>query len=283
MKHARIFAAEFIGTMLLLVVGFNALFNDGISTSIGLALSVGFTVFVISAVMGPVSDAHVNPAVTIGLALMRKMDLDKVLTYLVAQFLGGLAGALLGFWISRGQDGGFSPNEFNFRISGWQQLSPGNSYDWVSMALVGVIFTGMVVLTYLAVLTRGHTRSGSSLAAGLAYAVVIYAGVEIAGVSVNPALSFGTAVFAGGDAFEQVWLIMLFAFIGAVVGVLGFLAIEEASLEDTMLGDYALARKARDMASSTVNTAAGAASAAADGVGDAAESVKDKVTGEDDD
>ena len=97
--------------MLLFVVGLNAIFNDGISTPIGLALSIGVTVVVISAIMGPVSGAHINPAVTIGLAIMRKVDPDKVLTYLAAQFLGGLAGGLLAFWIARGRDGGFSPDE----------------------------------------------------------------------------------------------------------------------------------------------------------------------------
>ena len=177
MRHAKIFAAEFIGTMLLFVVGLNAVFNDGISTPIGLALSVGVTVVAISAIMGPVSGAHINPAVTIGLAIMRKVDPDKVLTYLVAQFLGGLAGGLIAFWIARGREGGFSPDEGNFAISGWEQL--GGGYDWVTMALTVSILTGVVVLTYVAVASRGEPRAGSSLAVGLAYVAAVYAGLEM--------------------------------------------------------------------------------------------------------
>lgn len=280
MRHAKLFAAEFIGTLLLVVVGFSALHNGSVSTPIGLALSVGFTVVVISAIVGPVSGAHINPAVTIGLAIMRKVDPDKVLTYLVAQFLGGLAGAYLSFAIARGRDGGFSPDD-SFAVSGWAQLSS-NGYDWVSMAIAVIVLTAMVVAVYIAVATRGPARGGSSLAVGLAYVAAIYAGLNVVGVSINPALSFGTAVFAGGDSFEQVWLIMLFAVIGAAVGVMAFLAIDDASLEDTMLGQSAIARKARDVATSAVDTTAGVAADVADKAGDAAGAVKDRITGDND-
>ena len=285
MRHAKIFAAEFIGTLLLVVVGFTALNTGSASTAIGIALSVGFVVVVVSAIMGPVSGAHINPAVTIGLAIMRKVDPDKVLTYLTAQILGGLAGAYLTFAIARGQDGGFSPDD-SFAVSGWEQLS-GSGYDWVSMAITTIVLTAMVVATYVAVTSRGQTRGGSSIAVGLAYAAAIYAGLAVVGVSINPALSFGTAVFAGGDSFDQVWLIMLFAVVGAAVGAMAFLAIDDAALEDTMLGESKLARKARDVASAGVDTAAGAAAGVAgavggvaDKVGDAAGATKDKLTGD---
>ena len=291
MRHAKIFAAEFIGTMLLFVVGLNAVFNEGISTPIGLALSIGVTVVAISAIMGPVSGAHINPAVTIGLAIMRKVEHDKVLTYLAAQFLGGIAGGLIAFWMARGREGGFSPDEGNFAISGWEQL--GGGYDWVTMALAVSILTGVVVLTYVAVASRGEPRAGSSLAVGLAYTAVVYAGLEMVGIAVNPALSFGAAVFAGGDAFEQVWLVMLFAVVGAALGVMMYLAAEDVSLEDTMLGESALARKARDIGTTTVHGAADVTAGAAGAVGDvadkvtdtvsdAADAVKDKLTGDDD-
>ena len=92
-----------------------------------------------------------------------------------------------------------------------------------------------------------------------------------------------------GDVFEQVWLIMLFAVIGAAVGCLVYLAAEDASLEDTMIGDYAVARKARDVASGVVDTTAGVTAGAAGVVGDVADraggvagAVKDKLTGDDD-
>lgn len=290
MKHAKLFAAEFLGTLLLVVVGLTAWYTDSVGTPVGIALSIGLTVVVISAFVGPVSGAHINPAVTIGLALMRKADPDKVPTYLVAQILGGLAGAYLSFAIVRGQDGGFSPDE-DFAVSGWQRGS--GSYDWVSMALVVAIFTGLLAAVYIALNARGEARGGSSLAVGFAYAVTIYAGLGVVGLAINPAVSFGTAVFAGGDGFEQVWLIMLFQLVGAVLGVLLFLAIDDASLEDTMLGESALARRARDVASSGVDTAAGAVSSAAGAVGgaagavadkveDATDAVKDRITGDDD-
>ena len=287
MRHAKIFAAEYIGTLLLVVVGFSALYSGSVDTSIGLALSIGFTVVVISAIVGPVSGAHINPAVTIGLAIMRKVDPDKIPTYLVAQFLGGLSGAYLTFAIARGRDGGFSPDD-GFAVSGWEQHSS-NGYDWVSMAIAVIVLTAMVVAVYVAVTMRGQARGGASLAVGLAYVAAIYAGLGVVGVAINPAVSFGTAAFAGGDGFEQVWLIMLFSIIGAAVGVMAFLAIDDAALEDTMLGDYAIARKARDVASSAVDTTAGVASTVAgavgdvaDKAGDAAEAVKDRVTGDDD-
>lgn len=287
MRHAKLFAAEFIGTLLLVVVGLSAWHNDSVATPIGLALSIGFTVVVISAIVGPVSGAHINPAVTIGLAIMRKVDPDKVLTYLAAQFLGGIGGAYLSFAIARGRDGGFSPGD-EFAVSGWEQLSS-NGYDWVSMAIAVTVLTAMVVAVYIAVSTRGEARAGSSLAVGLAYVVTVFAGLNIVGVSINPALTFGTGIFAGGDSFDQVWLIMLFGVVGAAVGVMIFLAIDDAALEDTMLSKIPMAGKARDAASSVIDTTAGVAAGAAGVVGDVADkagdvagAVKDKITGDDD-
>ena len=287
MRHAKLFAAEFIGTLLLVVVGLSAVHNGTVGTPIGLALSIGFTVVVISAIVGPVSVAHINPAVTIGLAIIRKVDPDKVLTYLAAQILGGLGGAYLSFAIARGRDGGFSPDD-DFAVSGWEQLST-RGYDWVSMAIAVIVLTALIVAVYVAVASRGEPRGGASLAVGLAYVAAIYAGFGVVGISINPAMSFGTALFAGGDSLDQVWLIMLFGVVGAAVGVMAFLAIDDAALEDTMLGKYAIARKARDAASSVVDTTAGVTAGAAGVVGDVADragdvagAVKDKITGDDD-
>jgi len=279
MRHAKLFAAEFIGTFLLLVVGLGIGFSEAGSV-LGIALALGFTVMVVSALVGPVSGAHINPAVTIGLALARKVDRDKVPTYLVAQFLGGVAGASVAYVIARGQNGGFSPNESNFGISGWESVG---GYDWLSMMITVSLLTAVVVAIYVATRSRDVSGPHAAMAAGLAYTVTTIVGVGVVGVSVNPALSFGTAVFAGGDAMTEVWLVMLFAVVGAVLGVLGFLAIDDASLEDTMLGDSALARKARDIADTAFNKTASTVAGAAGKVGDVAGSVKDKVKGDDDD
>ncbi len=285
MKYGKLFAAEYFGTLLLVLVGTAAVVSGSVTSATGVALSLGLTVVVISALVGPVSGAHINPAVTIGMALMRKVDNDKLPVYLVAQILGGLSGAYLTFAIARGQDGGFSPGD-DFAVSGWQRGSA--SFDWVSMALVVVALTAMVVAVYVAIAARGEARGGASLAVGFAYAAAIYAGLTVVGYAINPALSFGTAVFAGGDGFEQVWLIMAFQVVGAIAGVLVYLAIDDADLEDTVLGEYAVARKARDVASAGVGAAAGAASSvagavgdAADKAGDAADAVKDRITGDD--
>lgn len=278
MRHAKLFAAEFIGTMLLLVVGLGVGFSNAGSV-LGVALTLGFTVMVVSALVGPVSGAHINPAVTIGLALARKVDRDKVPTYLVAQFLGGIAGAFIAYVIARGRDGGFSPDESNFGISGWESVG---GYDWFSMIIAVSLLTSVVVAIYVATRSRDVSGPNAAMASGFAYAVTTYVGLAVVGVSVNPALSFGTAIFAGGDAMTEVWLVMLFAVVGAVLGVLCFLAIDDSSLEDTVLGDSALARKARDMADTAFNKTASTVSDAAGKVGDAAGSVKDKVTGDDD-
>jgi aquaporin Z len=278
MRHAKLFAAEFIGTFLLLVVGVGIGFSEAGSV-LGLALALGFTVMVVSALVGPVSGAHINPAVTIGLALARKVDLDKVPTYLVAQFLGGIGGAFVAYVIARGRDGGFSPDESNFGISGWESIG---GYDWFSMIIAVSLLTSVVVAIYVATRSRDVSGPHAALAGGLAYTVTTLVGVGVVGVSVNPALSFGTAIFAGGDAMTEVWLVMLFAVVGAVLGVLCFLAIDDSSLEDTMLGQSALARKARDMADTAFNKTASTVSGAAGKVGDVAGSVKDKVTGDDD-
>jgi aquaporin Z len=295
MRHAKLFAAEFIGTLLLTAVGLNAVIN-GSPDSLGIALSIGLTVMALTALVGPVSGAHLNPLVTIGFAVAKKVDQDKILTYLAAQILGGLGGGLVLFWIARGQDGGFSPNDRNFAISGWELVS---GSDWVSMALTVGLATALLVGVYVAMVSRGHGGPIYGIGAGITYTAAIYFSLGVVGISVNPAMSFGTAVFAGGDAFKEVWLIMLFGVIGAVLGLMMFLAIDESAIEDTMLGDFSVVRKARDVADSAVDTAAGAAATAAGAVGtvagkvgdvaeaavdkveDAAGAVKDKLTGDD--
>jgi len=297
MRHAKLFAAEFIGTLLLTVVGLNAIVN-GSPDALGISLSIGLTVMALSALVGPVSGAHLNPLVTIGLTVAKKVDQDKVLTYLAAQILGGLGGGLMLFWIARGQDGGFSPNDRNFGISGWELIS---GADWVSMALTVTLATALVVGVYVAMTSRGHGGPVYGIGAGITYTAAVYFSLGVVGISVNPALSFGTAVFAGGDAMSEVWLVMLFGLIGAMVGLMLFLAVDDNAIEDTMLGEYSLVRKARDAADSAVDTAAGAAATAAGAVGtvadkvgdvaeaavdkveDAAGAVKDKITGGDDD
>lgn len=285
MRHAKLFAAEFIGTLLLTVVALNAVIN-GSPDALGIAFSVGLTVMALTALVGPVSGAHLNPLVTIGLTVARKVDQDKVLTYLAAQLLGGLGGGLILFWIARGQNGGFSPDDSNFAISGWELIS---GMDWVSMGLTVSLATALVVGVYVAMTSRGRGGPAYGIGAGISYAAAVYFSLGVVGISVNPALSFGTAVFAGGDAMSEVWLVMLFGVVGAMVGLMLFLAVDDSALEDTMLGEYSLVRKARDAADSAVDTAAGAAATAAGAVGtvadkveDAAGAVKDKITGDDD-
>ena len=102
------------------------------------------------------------------------------------------------------------------------------------------------------------------IAVGITLALIHLVTIPVDNTSVNPARSFGAAIFAGSGALKQLWVFIVFPIIGAVVGVLAWLAVDDGKLEDTMLGDSKVMTRARDIASDAVHKAASAADKAVD-------------------
>ena len=208
--------AEFIGTFMLvfLAVGaavFGIAAKVGVAGGgpgngvVGVALAFGLVLLGVAYAFGPISGAHVNPAVTLGMALSRRMTGKDAVAYWIAQFLGAiLAGAVLKLFVSA------------FGVT--------DSYDNGNINMAGaflleVLLTGAFVLVILLVTERVAAPGFAGIAIGLTLTLVHLVGIPLDGTSVNPARSFGPALFAGGQALSQVWLFLLAPLVGSVIAV----------------------------------------------------------------
>lgn len=212
--------AEFIGTAVLVLIGCGvAVTNQGTVITTGLAF--GLTVTVLAYAFGRVSGGHFNPAVSIGAALSGRVAWAEAGLYIAAQFVGAIVGALLLMIFALGVDG-FSAFDASTPL-GTNGFSAGN-YDYAVWAafLVELVMTFIFVFVILAV-TDQRNRAVAAiapLAIGLTLAVIHFALIPLTGTSVNPARSFGPALFSGGDWLLQLWpFIIAPALGGAVAGV----------------------------------------------------------------
>lgn len=239
MTRGRIFAAEFIGTFILVFGGVGTAVLAGPAVGpLGVALAFGLSLMVAGHAVGPVSGCHVNPAVTVAMALMRRVDVAIVWLYWAAQ-LAGATFAGLGIWlIARGQLGGFVSTPESMSANMWGIEN--GMFSFGAMMIAEVILTAVLVLVILSTDNEGFPVGATEMVIGGAYAVLHLVALSIDGASFNPARSFGSAVFAGGDAVTQLWAFFVFPIIGAVLGVLAWLMIDEDRLEDTLLADTPL-------------------------------------------
>ena len=228
--------AEAIGTFMLvfLAVG-TAVF--GISAAVGVdggpgsgvvgvALAFGLVLLVIAYAFGPVSGAHVNPAVTLAMVAGRRMPIGEAVPYWIAQFIGAIAaGGLLKLFVS------------SFGVTDYTGALGTNSYDNGAIDLAGAfvleaVLTAAFVLVILLVTERVAAPGFAGLAIGLALSLVHFVGIPLTGTSVNPARSLGPALFEGGTALNQVWLFIVAPLVGAVIAVVAWQITRTSSPED---------------------------------------------------
>jgi len=220
----RKLAAEMLGTALLvffavgvatLMFGFRF---DGGSVAAGVvatALTFGLVLLSLAYVIGPISGCHVNPAVTLGAALARRISPVEAVGYWAAQFVGGILGALL-LWAVLAQSPLYSRAVQGLGTDGYGtsslvHLSGGGAF------LAEVVLSALFVFAVLGVTSKlGHTAT-AGMVIGLTLTVVHLIGIPLTGTSVNPARSLGPALIVGGTALSQVWLFILAPLAGAVV------------------------------------------------------------------
>lgn len=246
MPKPRILAAELIGTFLLMLGGPGSAVLAGKSIgTLGVALAFGFSLLIAAYVVGPISGCHINPAVTAAMALTRKIDAALVPVYVVGQLIGAALGGLVVFAVANGVDG-FSASDSGFATNGWADRSPGG-YNFAAMVAAEVVFTAVLVFVVLGTTSKRFSAAQGGLVAGLTLALIHMVTIPVDNTSVNPARSLGAVLWSSNsDAWEQVWAFVVFPLVGAVVGVLAWLLIDDSRLEDTMLDSGAM-RRARDV------------------------------------
>jgi aquaporin Z len=221
-------AAEFIGTFTLVLIGCGSavLAGFGVIGQLGIAFAFGLAIVAMAYGIGPVSGCHVNPAVSFGAWVAGRMPTGEMIGYWLAQCLGAILGAGVLLVIASGSPdyslavNGLGQNGYGQVIAPSTTGSPGG-YSMLSGGVFEVVATFIFLVTILGVTQRGGANQFAGLAIGLTLAAIHIVGIQVTGVSVNPARSLGPAVWVLGDALMQLWLFIAAPMVGA--GLAGWL------------------------------------------------------------
>ena len=179
-----------------------------------MALAFGLTVLTMAYAIGHISGCHLNPAVSVGLLVGRRFPVSELVPYVVAQVLGGIAGAGVLFVIASGK-AGFS-TAGGFASNGFGAHSPGG-YSLGACLTAEVVLTFFFLMVILGATDKRVPAGFAPLPIGLSLTLIHLIGIPVTNLSVNPARSTGPAIFVGGWALEQLWLFWLAPIIGAAL------------------------------------------------------------------
>lgn len=213
--------AEFVGTFMLMASILGAAFYSfggdnaavkGAAGILGVAFSIGLTVMALARSIGHISGGHYNPAVTIGLAAGGRFDYGSVLPYIVAQCLGAASACGVFSLIGSGMGGSFAANGYG-------------DVSMLKSSLQGAFVIEFVLTAFFLIVIMGSTRKElpagfAPLSIGLSLTAIHLMSIPITNTSVNPARSFGPAIYAGGVPLEQLWLFWVAPILGAIAGAL---------------------------------------------------------------
>ena len=225
--NIRIPIAEALGTAILVIGGPGTAifatggFNEGLNVgALGVAFAFGLSLLCMAYLIGRISGCHINPAVTIGMIMAKKLDAAKSAPYFIGQFVGGIIGAGIialtlsgtdGF-LSRAQDAGFASN-------GYGEHSPGG-YSMTAALVCEVVMTMFFLIIILGATDQRAPAGFAPIAIGLALTLIHLISIPVTNTSVNPARSTGVALFVGDWAVAQLWLFWLAPIAGAVLGAM---------------------------------------------------------------
>jgi aquaporin Z len=211
--------AEFLGTFWLVFGGCGsavlAAAFPGLGIGfVGVALAFGLTVLTMAYSIGHISGCHLNPAVSVGLAVGKRFAWGDVLAYIVAQLLGAVAGAGVLYVIASGRvgfdlSGGFASN-------GYGAHSPGG-YSAEACFVAEAVLTFMFLMIILGSTDRRAPAGFAPIAIGLGLTLIHLISIPVTNTSVNPARSTGQAIFVGGWALTQLWMFWVAPILGAAV------------------------------------------------------------------
>ncbi|MFM2327797.1 MAG: aquaporin [Bacteroidota bacterium] len=219
------YLAELIGTMSLVLFGCGAAVISGTGSGslsglglLGISLAFGLAVVAMAYTIGGISGCHINPAITVGMLVAGKINSKDAVGYIVAQFIGAVAGAGILYLIASGQSD-FKMGEWALGANGW-----GEGYLGVYSVTAAFIAEAVLTFLFLYVIFNVTSKHGNGNMAGLAIGITLVlihlVAIPITGTSVNPARSFGPAIFAGGKALSQLWLFIVAPIVGAVAAAI---------------------------------------------------------------
>lgn len=221
--------AEFLGTFWLVFGGCGAAVLAAAFPSLGIgfvgvALAFGLTVLTMAYAIGHISGCHLNPAVSFGLLAGKRFPIGELAPYVIAQVLGGIAGAGVLYIIASGKSGfelsgGFASN-------GYGAHSPGG-YSLLACGVAEFVLTFAFLWIIMGATDKRAPQGFAPIAIGLGLTLIHLIGIPVTNLSVNPARSTGPAIFVGGWALQQLWLFWLAPILGAIVGGGAYRALME--------------------------------------------------------
>lgn len=209
--------AEFIGTFWLVFGGCGsailaANFNNNGIGLLGVSLAFGLTVVTMAYSIGPISGAHLNPAVTIGLFIAGRINIRNVVPYISAQIAGGISAATVLYLIVTGS--GMPAGDF--AANGYGEHSPGN-YNMISALVMEVVMTFMFLIVILGATDKTASAGFAGIAIGLMLTLIHLVSIPVTNTSVNPARSISQALYQGNWALSQLWLFIAAPILGAML------------------------------------------------------------------
>ena len=217
------YLAELVGTFILVFFGCGVAVVSGDKVGVvGIAFAFGFGLIAAAYGIGPISGCHINPAVSLGVWTAGRLKTADLIGYWVGQFAGAILAAWILSLLVTGVGGG---GVYDIHTSGLGQNGWGPGYQGEYTIGSAIIFEFVATLIFVIVILGSTQKAAPGGFAGLAIGITLFVihllGIRITGTSVNPARSFGPALFVGGKALAQVWLFLIVPSIaGAVAGLL---------------------------------------------------------------
>jgi aquaporin Z len=213
-------SAEFIGTLWLVLGGCGSAVISAAFPAVGIGLlgvsfAFGLTVLTMAYAIGPISGCHLNPAVTVGLVVAKRFPAKDMLGHIVAQVLGGIAGAAILYVIASGKTG-FDVSA-GMASNGYGTHSPGG-YSLMACLVTEIVMTCFFLIVIIGCTDKRFNKGFAPIPIGLCLTIIHLVSIPVTNTSVNPARSTGPAIFVGGWAIEQLWLFWVAPIIGGVLG-----------------------------------------------------------------
>lgn len=199
--------SEFLGTMLLVFIGTGAVVMGNIDP-LTIALAFGLTVTVMAYAVGGISGGHFNPAVTLAMLMNKRIDVKGAIQYVLSQFLGAIVGSSLIFLF--------------VNHLGLDKGSMGQNDLAVISPMMGLLFEAIITFIFVFIILMVTSKSFNvgnlaPIVIGLALSILIVVALSVTGGSLNPARSFGPAIFAGGTALSNFWVFLVGPLVGAAI------------------------------------------------------------------
>jgi aquaporin Z len=219
------YLAELVGTFVLVFGGVGSAVLAGSHIGfLGVSFAFGLSLLAMVYTIGPISGCHINPAVTLGVLMAKKIGAKDAAAYVVAQIVGAIIASGVILFVARGAAAGYDVAAAGLGANGFGAHSP-EGYSLGAALVAEIVLTMFLVLTVLGSTDVKAPVGFAGVAIGLVLTLIHLVGIPITNTSVNPARSIGPALFVGGWAIEQLWVFIVAPLIGAAIAAAVYGAI----------------------------------------------------------